>query len=139
MAEGQRSLAVLVGSKQLARIHGDDAMGRVTEVLLSPECDGSVAAHARHTLDALDLGPVVEARSGGQGLVVASAQTPGQARVAVIWKIGQDCGGGSWRGDNRVSGRAVAPAARVGFGEIERTAGSRPGVHVGAVEAEPAP
>ena len=48
-------MAVLVGSKQLA-------LGRVTEVLLSlPEGDDNVAADARHTLDALDLGPVVEA------------------------------------------------------------------------------
>ena len=67
VAEGQRSMAVLVGSKKLARIQGDDALGRVTEVLLSlPEGDDKVAADAHHTLDALDLGLVVEAQSGGQ-------------------------------------------------------------------------
>ena len=56
VAEGQRSMAVLVGSKQLARIQGDDAPGRITEVLLSlPERDDNVAADARHTLDALGL------------------------------------------------------------------------------------
>ena len=67
-------MAVPVGSKRLAWIQGDDALGRVTEVLLSlPQGDDNVAAHARHTLDALDLGPVVEAQSGGQPFVVASA------------------------------------------------------------------
>ena len=35
VAEGQRSMAVLVGSKQLARIQGDDAPECITEVLLS--------------------------------------------------------------------------------------------------------
>ena len=35
MAEGQRCMVVLVGSKHLAGIQGDDAPGRVTEVLLS--------------------------------------------------------------------------------------------------------
>ena len=46
---GQRSIAVLVGSKQLARIQGDDEQGHVTEVLLAlPEGDENVAADARH-------------------------------------------------------------------------------------------
>ena len=72
VAKGQRSMAVLVGSKQLVRIKGYDAPGRVTEVLLSlPEGDDNVAADARHTLDTLDLGPLVEAQSGGHRLVVA--------------------------------------------------------------------
>ena len=45
VAEGQGFVAVLVGSKQLARIHGDDAPGRITEVMLSlPEGDDNVAA-----------------------------------------------------------------------------------------------
>ena len=76
VAEGQRCMAVLVGSKQLARIHGDDVPGRVTEVMLSlPDGDDKVAADARHTLymHTLDLGPVVEAQSWGQRLVIASA------------------------------------------------------------------
>ena len=63
VAEGQRSMDVLVGSKQLARIQGDDAQGCITEVLLSlPEGDDNVAANARHMLAALGLQPVVEAR-----------------------------------------------------------------------------
>ena len=75
---GQRSMAVLVGSKQLARIKGDDAEGHVTEVLLSlPEGDDNVAADARHMLDALGLGAVVKARSGEQRMVIASARAPG--------------------------------------------------------------
>ena len=66
VAEGQRSMVVLVGSKQLARMQGDDAKGRIAEVLLYlPEGDDNVAAHARHTLDALGLEPLVEAWSGG--------------------------------------------------------------------------
>ena len=36
VAQGQRSMAVLVGSKQLARIQGDDAQGRITEVSAIP-------------------------------------------------------------------------------------------------------
>ena len=32
-ATGQRSMAVLVGSKPLARIQGDDAQGHITEAL----------------------------------------------------------------------------------------------------------
>ena len=60
MAEGQRSMAVVVGSKQLVEIQGDDTLGRITEVLLSlPEGDDNVAAYARQTLDALVLGPEV--------------------------------------------------------------------------------
>ena len=47
----QRSMAVLVGSKQLARVQGDDAQGHVTEAMFSlPEGDNHVAADARHTL-----------------------------------------------------------------------------------------
>ena len=62
VAEGQRSMAVLVGSKQLVRIQGDDAPERITEVLLSlPEGDDHFAADARHTVDALSLETVVEA------------------------------------------------------------------------------
>ena len=57
-------MAVPVGSKQLARIQGDNALGRITEVLLSlPEGEDNVAADAGHTLDALGLELVVDARS----------------------------------------------------------------------------
>ena len=88
-------MALLVGCKQLARIQGDDAVGRVTEVLLSlPEGDDNVAAHTRHTFDALNLRPVLEAKSGRRRLVVASARSRGQARMDVIRKIPHDYG---WR------------------------------------------
>ena len=51
---GRRSMAVLVGSKQLARVQGDDAQGHVMEAMFSlPEGDDNVAADARHTLDSL--------------------------------------------------------------------------------------
>ena len=54
VAEGQRSVAVLVGSKQLPRIQGDDKQGCITEVLLSlPEEDDDMTANARHTLSRL--------------------------------------------------------------------------------------
>ena len=81
-----RSMAVLVGSKQLARIQRDDAQGHVTEAMFSlPEGD-NVAA------DALGLAAVVEARSGGQRLVLASARGPGLDGVDVIGGIVQDYG-----------------------------------------------
>ena len=55
-----------VGSKQLARIQGDDAPGRVTAVLLSlPEGDDNASVNARRTLDTLDLEPLLEAQSRG--------------------------------------------------------------------------
>ena len=58
-------MAVLVGSKQLARIQGDYAQGHATEALFSlPEGDDNVAADARHTLDALGLAAVVRAMLG---------------------------------------------------------------------------
>ena len=86
-------MAVLVGSKQLARIQGDDAQGHITEVLLSlPEGDDNVAVDARHTLDALALRAVVEAPSGEQRMVIASAKGPGLAGVDVIGEIVQDYG-----------------------------------------------
>ena len=76
---GRRSMAVLVGSKQLARVQGDDAQGHVTEAMFSlPEGDDHVAADARHTLGTLGLEAVVEARAGGQRLVLASARGPGE-------------------------------------------------------------
>ena len=63
--------------RYVARIQGDDALGHITEVLLSlPEGDENVAADTRHTLDALGLEPVVEAPSGGHRMVIASARSP---------------------------------------------------------------
>ena len=89
----QRSMAVLVGSKQLAQIQGDDAQGHITEALLSlSEGDDNVAAHARHTIDALGLRAVVEARSGGQRMVLASTRGRGLVEVDVIGAIVPDYG-----------------------------------------------
>ena len=86
-------MAVLVASKQLARIPGDDTPGRITEVLLSlPEGDDNVAADARHTLGDLSLEAVVEARSGGPRMVTASARGLGPAWVDVIGEVVQDYG-----------------------------------------------
>ena len=87
------SMAVLVGSKQLARVQGDDAGGHVTEAMFSlPEGDDNVAADARHTLDTLGLAAVVEARSGGQRSVLASARGQGLDGVDVIGDIVRDYG-----------------------------------------------
>ena len=96
VAEGQRCMAVLVGSKHLARIQEDDASGGVKAVLLSlPEGHDNASADTRHTLDTLDLEPVVEAQPGRQRLVIASAQSPSLAGIDVIVEIvAQDCG---WR------------------------------------------
>ena len=89
----QRSMAVLVGSKQLARVQGDDAQAHVTEAMLSPpEGDEHVAANACHTLDTLGLAAVIEARAGGQRLVLASARGPGQDGVDVNGEVLRDYG-----------------------------------------------
>ena len=89
----RRSMAVLVGSKQLARVQGDDAQGHVTEAMFSlPEGDDHVAADARHTLDTLGLIAVVEAQAGGQRLVLASARGPRLDGVDVIGEIMRDYG-----------------------------------------------
>ena len=90
VAEGQTCMAVRVGSKQLARIQGDDAPGRITEVLLLlPDGDDNASPDARHTLDTLDLEPVVEAQSGGQRSVIVSAQSPSPDAIV---EIAQDYG-----------------------------------------------
>ena len=89
----RRSMTVLVGSKQLARVQGDDAQGHVTEAMFSlPEGDDHVAADARHTLDTLGLAAVIEARAGRQRLVLASARGPGQDGVDVIGEVLRDYG-----------------------------------------------
>ena len=89
----RRSMAVLVGSKQLARVQGDDAQGHVTEGMFSlPERDDHVAADARHIFDTLGLAAVFEARAGGQRLVLASARGTGRDGVDVIGKIVRDYG-----------------------------------------------
>ena len=76
---GRRSMAVLVGSKELARVQGDGAQGHVTEAMFSlPEGDEHFAADARHTLDTLGLEAVVEAPAGGQRLFLASAGGPSE-------------------------------------------------------------
>ena len=84
---------MLVGSKQLARVRGDDAQGQVMEAGFPlPEGDNHVAADARHTLDTLCLAVVVEARAGGQRLVLVSARGPGLDGVDVIGEIVWDYG-----------------------------------------------
>ena len=89
----RRSMAVLLGSKQLARVQGDDAQGHVTEALFClPEGDDNVVADARHTLDTLGLAAVVEARTGGRRLVLASTRGPGLDGVDVIEEIARGCG-----------------------------------------------
>ena len=89
----RRSMGVLVRSKQLARVQGYDAQGHVTEAMFSlPEGDDHVAADARQTLDTLGLPAVVEARAGGQRLVLASARGPGLDGVDVIGEIVRDYG-----------------------------------------------
>ena len=57
-----------------------------------PEGDEHVAADARHTLDTLGLEAVVEARAGGQRLVLASAGGPGRDGVDVIGEVLRDYG-----------------------------------------------
>ena len=82
---------MLVGSKQLARVPGDDAQGHVTQAMFSlPEGDDHVVADARHTLDTLGLAAVIEARAGAQRLVLASTRGPGQDGVDVIWEVLRD-------------------------------------------------
>ena len=101
VAEGQRCMAVLVWS---------DAPARITEVLLwLPDGDDDVAADARHTLDTLDLGPVVEAHAGGPRLVVASARSPNEAMVDVFGEIVLDYECRLLAGANRVSGQCGSP------------------------------
>ena len=51
-----------------------------------------MAADSRHTLDTLGLAAVVEARTGGQRLVLASARGPGLDGVDVIGEIVRDYG-----------------------------------------------
>ena len=90
-ATAQRSMAVLVGSKQSARIPGNDARGHITEPLFCLwERDDNVAADARHSIDALGLRAVVEGPSGGQCKVLACARGPGLAGSDVIGVIVQD-------------------------------------------------
>ena len=86
-------MAVLVGSKQLARIQGDDAQGHITDALFSlSEGDDNVAADARHTIDALRLKAVVEAPSGGERMVLVSPGGPRLAGVDVIGEIVHEYG-----------------------------------------------
>ena len=86
-------MAVLVGSKQLVRVQGDDAQGHVTDAMFSlPEGDYNVAADACHTLDTLGLAAFVEARTGGQRLVLVSARGRGLDGVDVIGEIVWDYG-----------------------------------------------
>ena len=92
MAEGQRSISILVGFK-LAQIQGDDALGNIAGVPQSPpQGQDNVDADPHNTLDALGLGPVVKAWSGGQRVVIASARSPAPARMDVVGDIAWDEG-----------------------------------------------
>ena len=51
-----------------------------------------MAADARHTLDTLGLAAVVEARTGGQRLALASARSPGLDAAEIIGEIVRDYG-----------------------------------------------
>ena len=51
-----------------------------------------MAADTRHTLDTLGLAAVIEARAGGQRLVLASARGPEQHGVDVIGEVLRDYG-----------------------------------------------
>ena len=94
----QRSMAVLVGSKQLARVQGDDAQGHVTEAMFSlPKEDDHVAADARQTLDTLGLAAVIEARAGGQRLVPASARGPDRTGLMSSGRSYGTTVGSCWR------------------------------------------
>ena len=94
----RRSMAVLVGSKQLARVRGDDAQGHVTEAMFTlPEGDDHVAADARHTLETLGLAGVIEARAGGHRLVLASAGARGKTGLMSSGRSYGTTVGSSWR------------------------------------------
>ena len=54
-------MAVLVGSKHLARMPEGDTPTCVTAVVLwLPDEEDNASSHTRHTLDTLDLEPVVD-------------------------------------------------------------------------------
>ena len=81
------------GPSSLRGFKGTDTPGCITEPLLSvPEGDDYAAANTRHTLDALGLELVVEARSRGQRMVILSAWGPGPAVVDVIGEVVHDYG-----------------------------------------------
>ena len=80
-------------TSELALVQGDDARGRVAAVMLSlPDGDDTASAEARLTLDPLHLEPVVGARSGGQRLVLTSAECPAQAGLDVLVYVMHDYG-----------------------------------------------
>ena len=135
----RRSMAVLVGSKQLARVQGDDAQGHVTEAMFSlPEGDDHVAADARHTLDTLGLAAVIEARAGGQRLVLASARGAGQDGDDVIGEVLRDYCCELLAYGTHSPKVARWPLADCGpAADARRATDTPPGVHVGGSEAQP--
>ena len=109
VAERQRGMAVLVGTKQLALIQGDDTPGRGAAVLLSlSDGDDNASAEARLTLDPLHLELALEAKSSGQRLVLASSKCPAQADVAVLVDVMHDY---RWR--LRAGGKTASPSSAV--------------------------
>ena len=135
----RRSMAVLVRSKQLARVRGKDAQGHVTEAMFSlPGGDDHVAADACHTLDTAGPAAVNEARAGGQRLVLASDRGPGAIRGRCHRRglTGLRLGAlGAWH--TQPQSCAVAPADCRPASDARRATDTPPGVHVGGSEAQP--
>ena len=135
-ATGQRSMAVLVGSKQLARIQGDNAQGHITEAVFSlPEGDDNEAADARHTIDALSLKAVVGVGRTTHGSRVRQGPRAGRSRCHRGDRTGLWLGAPDER-RTRPQGGAMAPATREPSDDVERTANSEPSVHMGRSETE---
>ena len=83
----------MIRGSRRTRLQGDEAQDHVTKAMFPlPKGDDHVAADALHTLDTLGLVAVVEARGGGQRLVVASATGPAQDGVDVIGEVLRDYG-----------------------------------------------
>ena len=101
VAEGHRSIAVLVASK-VARTQEDDTLGHMTEVLLSlAEGQDNLDADPPNILNALGMEPAVKARSGGQPVVIASAPSSGPAAMDVVGRSRKTRVWSFWRGANR--------------------------------------
>ena len=135
----RRTMAVLMGSKQLAPIQGDDAQGHVPEAVIPPpEGDDNVAVDARHTLVALGMAAVVEApvRRTTLGSRVHQGPGAGQGRCHQGGRTGL------WLGApnallTQPEGGAVALAAAEPPEDVERTDDTQQGVHVGRSKTEP--
>ena len=105
-------------------------------MLLSlPDGDDNMATDARHTLDTLDLEPVVEAQSGRQRLVIVSAQRLGQAGVDTIVEVVHNYGSRLVAGGKPSLWAVRFPGCPNTFRDDWTDPGSHHGVHVGLGEA----